>query len=285
MPDPRGHRRRGTWRARRSSRAPRGGADVAGAQVLVGVAHAGVDHLDPDLPVAGGSISTSSVFQGSFSPSTPLHASSLKIPPGALVDPCRAISIVPRTRQPGATGMDVPGGTVRAWPFPLRSPRWPPGSATGGAGGPTTRSAPSTSSTTRPGGGPPPRCVSGKAFALGLPLSEAEGIQAGFIEGRVNPTRTMIQVNEPLSADPDWVCFSEDVVTWPCSAPPTGTRWPTQLRRVIYNGYPASSVTRPRGRPLRHPSPAHRWSAGASCSTWPGPSGATCSSRATHHPR
>ena len=54
---------------------------------------------------------------------------------------------------------------------------------------------------------------SGKAFALGLPLSEAEGIQAGFIPGRVNPTRTMIQVNEPLSPDPAWVCSSEDVVT------------------------------------------------------------------------
>ena len=29
--------------------------------------------------------------------------------------------------------------------------------------------------------------VSGKAFALGLPLSEAEGIQAGFVKGRENP--------------------------------------------------------------------------------------------------
>ena len=54
---------------------------------------------------------------------------------------------------------------------------------------------------------------SGKSFALGLPLSEAEGIQAGFIKGRVNPDRTMIQINEPLSADPEWVCASEDVVT------------------------------------------------------------------------
>jgi kynurenine formamidase len=84
---------------------------------------------------------------------------------------------------------------------------------------------------------------SGKSFALGLPLSEAEGIQAGFIKGRVNPTRSMIQVNEPLSADPDWVCASEDVVTLALQC---ATHWDA-LAHVsydghIYNGYPASSV-------------------------------------------
>jgi kynurenine formamidase len=83
----------------------------------------------------------------------------------------------------------------------------------------------------------------GKAFTLGLPLSEAEGIQAGFIKGRVNPTRSMIQVNEPLSADPDWVCASEDVVTLALQC---ATHWDA-LAHVsydghIYNGYPASSV-------------------------------------------
>jgi kynurenine formamidase len=84
---------------------------------------------------------------------------------------------------------------------------------------------------------------SGKAFALGLPLSEAEGIQAGFIPGRVNPTRTMIQVNEPLSPDPDWVCSSEDVVTL---ATQCATHWDALAHcsydGVIYNGYLASSV-------------------------------------------
>ncbi|HXW39290.1 MAG TPA: hypothetical protein VEJ44_06310, partial [Acidimicrobiales bacterium] len=53
----------------------------------------------------------------------------------------------------------------------------------------------------------------GEVFSLGLPLSEEEGIQAGFVPGRVNPTRTMISVNEPLSDDPGWICSSEDVVT------------------------------------------------------------------------
>ena len=84
---------------------------------------------------------------------------------------------------------------------------------------------------------------SGKSFALGLPLSEAEGIQAGFIKGRVNPDRTMIQINEPLSADPEWVCASEDVVTLALQC---ATHWDglahVSYGGVIYNGYPASSI-------------------------------------------
>ena len=87
--------------------------------------------------------------------------------------------------------------------------------------------------------------VSGKAFALGLPLSEAEGIQLGFVEGRINPTRTMVQVNQPVNADqPDWVCFSEDVVTL---ATQCATHWDALAHSsyggVIYNGYPASTVS------------------------------------------
>jgi len=87
--------------------------------------------------------------------------------------------------------------------------------------------------------------VSGKAFALGLPLSEAEGIQLGFVEGRVNPTRTMVQVNQPVNADqPGWVCFSEDVLTL---ATQCATHWDalahTSYGGVLYNGYPASTVS------------------------------------------
>jgi kynurenine formamidase len=85
---------------------------------------------------------------------------------------------------------------------------------------------------------------SGKAFALGLPLSEAEGIQMGFIEGRVNPSRSMIQVNQPLSPDPDWVCSSEDVVTLALQC---ATHWDALAHcsygGKLYNGYAASSVT------------------------------------------
>jgi kynurenine formamidase len=85
----------------------------------------------------------------------------------------------------------------------------------------------------------------GKAFALGLPLSEAEGIQAGFVPGRVNPRRTMVKVVEPqLPEQPDWVAFSEDVFTMATQA---ATHWDALAHAsydgVIYNGYPASSVT------------------------------------------
>ena len=86
--------------------------------------------------------------------------------------------------------------------------------------------------------------VSGQAVALGLPLSESEGIQMGFVEGRSNATRTMVQVNVPASADPEWVCFSEDVLTL---ATQCATHWDALAHSsyggVIYNGYPAASVT------------------------------------------
>ncbi|MBV8462732.1 MAG: cyclase family protein, partial [Acidimicrobiales bacterium] len=90
----------------------------------------------------------------------------------------------------------------------------------------------------------------GRAFSLGLPLSEEEGIQVGFVPGRVNPTRTMICVNEPLSDDPTWISSSEDVVTLALQC---ATHWDGLAHvsygaapegRRLYNGYPASSVDR-----------------------------------------
>jgi kynurenine formamidase len=85
---------------------------------------------------------------------------------------------------------------------------------------------------------------SGQAFALGLPLSAREGIQAGFVEGRVNPSLAVVQVNNPLTPDPEWICSSEDVLTM---ATQCATHWDA-LAHVsyggsIYNGYPASSVS------------------------------------------
>src|SRR5689334_25113245 len=56
-------------------------------------------------------------------------------------------------------------------------------------------------------------CVrTGKRFALGLPLSEREGIQLGFMPGRVNPLRSMVQINTPVMGDPSGFCTSDDVV-------------------------------------------------------------------------
>ncbi len=89
----------------------------------------------------------------------------------------------------------------------------------------------------------------GVAIPLGLPLSAEEGIQMGFVPGRVNPERTMICVNEPLSPDPGWIASSEDVVTL---ATQCATHW-DGLAHVsygwgpdggrLYNGYPAGEVT------------------------------------------
>ena len=84
----------------------------------------------------------------------------------------------------------------------------------------------------------------GQALPLGLPLSEVEGIQAGFVPGRINPRRTMIAVDEPLSPDPEWIRSSEDVVELALQC---ATHWDSlahvSYRGVIYNGFPASSVT------------------------------------------
>lgn len=86
--------------------------------------------------------------------------------------------------------------------------------------------------------------VAGEAFPLGLGLAADQGIQAGFIEGRREPQRTMTVVNGPLSADPDWICSSEDELTMGIQA---ATHWDglghVSYGGVLYNGYPADSVT------------------------------------------
>jgi kynurenine formamidase len=162
-----------------------------------------------------------------------------------LVDPRRAISIV----LPGPADNRVGGGILRARGYHARvaapAPfaevaarvrnwgRWGPDDQVGTLnlidGAARQRAAAAV--------------VSGKAFPLGLPLSESEGIQVGFIKGRVNPSRSMICVNEPLSPDPGWICSSEDVVTLALQC---ATHWDALAHcsygGVLYNGHPASSV-------------------------------------------
>ena len=85
---------------------------------------------------------------------------------------------------------------------------------------------------------------SGEAFSLALPLSEAEGIQQGFVPGRINPKHRMVAVDDPLGPDPGWIRSSEDVVEL---ATQCATHWDALAHSsyggVIYNGYPAGSVT------------------------------------------
>jgi kynurenine formamidase len=88
-------------------------------------------------------------------------------------------------------------------------------------------------------------CVrSGRAFSLALPLSESEGIQTGAMPGRINPVRTMVQLNTPLTGDPTDFCTSDDVVVMGLQC---ATHWDglghVSYDGVIYNGYPASSIT------------------------------------------
>ena len=88
-------------------------------------------------------------------------------------------------------------------------------------------------------------CVrTGKVFALGLALSEAEGIQKGVVPGRFNPLRTMSYIDVPLADDPEWICANEDMVVMPLQC---ATHWDALAHvsygRKIYNGFPQESVT------------------------------------------
>lgn len=84
----------------------------------------------------------------------------------------------------------------------------------------------------------------GRAFTLGLPLSAEDGIQLGFIPGRVNPTLTMTAVNDPLSDDPDWIRSSEDKVELSMQC---ATHWDAiahvSYRGRMYNGFRSDRVT------------------------------------------
>jgi kynurenine formamidase len=86
-------------------------------------------------------------------------------------------------------------------------------------------------------------CVqSGKAFPLALPLSQREGIQMGFVSGRVNPLRTMIMLNTPQGDQ--GLAWNDDVVTMGLQA---ATHWDglahASWKGRLYNGFDASTVT------------------------------------------
>ncbi|MBA2607310.1 MAG: cyclase family protein [Actinobacteria bacterium] len=75
-------------------------------------------------------------------------------------------------------------------------------------------------------------CVkTGKAFSLAIPLSE-DGPQLGFVKGRVNPSRSMIMINEPAFGDASMFSSSDDVVTMGLQA---ATHWDS-LAHVTYDG-------------------------------------------------
>src|SRR4051812_8386635 len=88
-------------------------------------------------------------------------------------------------------------------------------------------------------------CIrTGKRFSLALPLSEAEGIQQGWVPGRINPVRTMAQINHAVTGDPSVFCSSDDVVVMGLQA---ATHWDglahVSYEGKLYNGYAADTVT------------------------------------------
>ena len=89
------------------------------------------------------------------------------------------------------------------------------------------------------------KCViSGKRFSLAFPLQQKGGLQLGSMPGRVNPLRTMIQLNTPVIGDPTLFCTSDDVVTMGLQA---ATHWDglchASWNGKIYGGRDVSTIT------------------------------------------
>jgi kynurenine formamidase len=83
----------------------------------------------------------------------------------------------------------------------------------------------------------------GKRFSLALPL-HADGIQAGFVPGRINPLRTMVMLHTTPPGETSALRANDDIVVMGLQA---GTHWDgiahVSFDGQLYNGYPASSVT------------------------------------------
>ncbi|WP_416957309.1 cyclase family protein [Streptomyces sp. Agncl-13] len=85
--------------------------------------------------------------------------------------------------------------------------------------------------------------VTGESFSLAMPLS-LNGPQNGTgVPGRINPVRTMLAVNTPMSDSPDACAYSDDIVVTPTQA---ATHWDAlshcSHRGVMYNGIPADAI-------------------------------------------
>jgi kynurenine formamidase len=87
-------------------------------------------------------------------------------------------------------------------------------------------------------------CVrTGRRFSLAVRLDQ-KSPQIGSMPGRVNPLRTMVAINTPYAGDVDNFCSSDDVVTMGLQA---ATHWDSlahvSYSGLIYNGYPATTIT------------------------------------------
>ena len=89
-------------------------------------------------------------------------------------------------------------------------------------------------------------CIrTGEGFPLSVTL-EKEGIQVGFIPGRINPTLEMISIDEPIDPEAGVDSFhtSDDVVQMGLQA---ATHWDglchASYNGFVYNGYPSETIT------------------------------------------
>ena len=93
-------------------------------------------------------------------------------------------------------------------------------------------------------------CIrTGESFPLSVTL-EKEGIQVGFIPGRINPILEMISIDEPIDAEAGLDSFhtSDDVVQMGLQA---ATHWDglchASYNGFVYNGYPSETITSSEG--------------------------------------
>ncbi len=84
----------------------------------------------------------------------------------------------------------------------------------------------------------------GKRFSLAFPLQQQGGLQLGSMPGRINPLRTMVQLNTPVIGDPSLFCTSDDVVTMGLQA---ATHWDglchASWNGKVYGGRDAGTIT------------------------------------------
>ena len=97
------------------------------------------------------------------------------------------------------------------------------------------------------------KCIkTGTTFPLSIKLEE-DGVQVGFIPGRINPVRKMISVNEPIEPDSEIDSFhtSDDVIQMGLQA---GTHWDglchASYNGLVYNGYSSENITLEKGASL-----------------------------------
>lgn len=84
-------------------------------------------------------------------------------------------------------------------------------------------------------------------FPLAIRL-DANGPQLGTIPGRINPLHTMVAINTPYTGDTSDFCASDDTVSMGLQS---CTHWDAlahvSYEGMLYNGFPAGSVTAERG--------------------------------------